>query len=88
MISRPADKLEITLYKDDRDELRVRSDTLTALLSSFRAVLSQKDSAPFTYRDMKLRKLVSELYPRERPTPFPWLFSSEPKFETAIDTSN
>ena len=32
-------------------------------------------------RDMELREKVLKMYPRGRPTPFPWEFSSEPKFE-------
>jgi hypothetical protein len=75
--------VEISLYKDQRDELKVAADTLTALISPFRAVLSQKERAPFTERDMALRKKIFELYPRDRPTPFPWEWSIEPKFEVA-----
>lgn len=81
MMPRPGTKYEATIHKDDRSELEVKSDTLVALLSSFRAVLSQRESAPFTPRDMELRNRIIELYPRERPTPFPWLFSHEPRFE-------
>ena len=88
MRSRPTDEVEIALHREDRNELEVKSDTLTAMLSSFRATLSQKISTPFTHRDMELRKLVSELYPRERPTPFPWMFSSEPEFERAVGVSH
>ena len=81
MHRRPRDKREIAL-SDERDELQVKADTLSAMLSRFRAVLYQKESAPFTTRDMELRNKVLELYPRDRSTPFPWGFSSEPKFET------
>lgn len=41
---------EVAVHKDDRSELEVKSDTPTALLSSFRAVLSQREPAPFTPR--------------------------------------
>jgi hypothetical protein len=83
MMSMPGTKYEMAIHKDDRSELEVKSDTLIALLSSFRAVLSQREPAPFTPRDMELRKRVIKLYPRERPTPFPWEFSHEPNFVIA-----
>ena len=72
---------DISLYKDQRDEIEVEADTLQALLSPVRAVLNQKETKPFTARDMELREKVMKMYPRGRPTPFPWEFSSEPKFE-------
>jgi len=78
----PRDEMELALRKDEREEVIVRADTLTATLSVFMAVLSQKQVAPFTDRDMELRKKVLEAYPRSRPTPFPWSFTHEPKFET------
>lgn len=79
----PRDEREMSLQRDDRVEIQVKSDTLTAHLSSFRAVLSQKEAAPFTEKDMDLRKRVFELYQKDRPTPFPWQYSPEPKFEVA-----
>ena len=79
----PSDERELVFKKDERKELKVSADTLTARLSVFRAVLTQKEAAPFTARDLELRKKVLGLYPRSRPTPFPWLFSHEPKFEVA-----
>jgi hypothetical protein len=78
---KPVDKLETAIHKDDRNEMKVKSDTLTAYLSPFRVVLNQKKKAPFTSRDVELRKRIIEIYPRERPTPFPWLFSPESAFE-------
>ena len=51
------------------------------MLSPMRAVLSQKEAAPFTKKDVELRKKVLEFYPRSRPTPFPWQFISEPEYE-------
>ncbi len=79
----PVDKTRISIQADYVKELRVWSDTLTAFMSPFRAVMAQKERAPFTKRDMELRSRVFELYPRSRPTPFPWDVSSEPKFEVA-----
>ncbi len=77
----PRDKTEFSLHKDDRDEVIVLADTLTAHLSSFRAVLSQKRAAKLTRRDAELREKIREMYTHDRPTPFPGSFSSETKFE-------
>jgi hypothetical protein len=82
-IAMPKGEMEISLLKDDREELKVEADTLVVMLSAFRAVLSQKEAAPFTKRDLELREKILELYPRSRPTPFPWEFSQEPKFDVA-----
>lgn len=64
-----------------KKEVIVKADTLTASLSLYRAVLSQEKASPFTIKDMTLREKIFELYPQNRPTPFPFLFSPEPKFE-------
>ena len=72
---------DLSPYRDLRDEVEVEADTLHAMLSPFRAILNQKEAKPFTARDMELREKVMKMYPRSRPTPFPWQFSSEPKFE-------
>jgi hypothetical protein len=73
---------DASLYRGQRDEVIVHADTLTGNLAMFHAVLSQKETKPFTQKDLDLRKRVIELYPHERPTPFPWEFSHEPKFKT------
>jgi len=84
MIIGPKIEGEISFFKaHERDELKVKADTLTARLSSFKVLLFQKEVAPLTTRDMELRKKVLELYPRNRSTPFPWLFTQEPEFEVA-----
>jgi hypothetical protein len=70
----------IDLYKDDKRELLATADTLTAHLSEFRAILNQKEAKPFTKRDAELREKVNQLYPRDRPTPFPWEWYPEPRF--------
>jgi hypothetical protein len=77
----PKGSAELSLLKDVRDEVEVEADTLQAFLSPFRAVLNQKEEKPFTARDMELREKVMKMYPRGRSTPFPWEFSSEPRFE-------
>lgn len=84
MVSLPRDENEMSLYKDLRDEIKVSADTLTARLSAYTAVLSQKEAAPFTARDMDLRKKVFELYSHTRSSPFPWTtVMPEPKFEVS-----
>jgi hypothetical protein len=52
---------EPTFYKDDKKEIIVKADTLTASLSLYRAVLSQEKASPFTIKDMKLREKIFEL---------------------------
>ena len=83
MYLRPPDEREINIQKDERDELNVSADTLSAMLSRNRVVLYQKEAAPFTARDMELRKRILELYPRSTQAPVPWLISWEPQFEVA-----
>jgi hypothetical protein len=71
---------EYDIFKDDKRELSVTADTLTAYLSGFRAILNQIEAKPFTKHDAELREKVRELYPRDRPTPFPWEWSTESRF--------
>jgi len=82
-ITMPYDEGELSLYKEVRDKLKVTADTLEAILSPIRAILFQREPAPFTARDLELRKRIIELYPRDRSTPFPMFFSKEPEFEVA-----
>jgi hypothetical protein len=81
----PHNDMEISLYKKNRVEVIVKSDTLTARLSDFRAVLYQVKAQAFTRKDMKLREKVFEIYTKDRPTPFPWSFRTEPRFETKLN---
>jgi len=78
---RPRNDKEISLYKDQRDEVTLKADTLSVAAGAVRAVLFQKEAKPFTSRDLALRKLVFELYDKTTPTPFPFGFSSEPRYE-------
>lgn len=78
---RKKEQSELAIHKDSREEIQLKADTLSALLSKHRAALFQKQKVPFTRKDMELRKKILDLYPRDSPTPFPWSFSSEPKFE-------
>jgi hypothetical protein len=78
---------ELSLFRDERDELEVEADTLKAFLTSVRAVLSQREEKPFTARDEELRDKVIKMYPRDRPTPAPWEWSVEPKYEKEKESS-
>lgn len=81
-LPKPEEKeADLSLSRKVRGVVEVKADTLSAFLSAYRAVLSQKEKAPFTESDRQLRKTVLALYPHARPTPFPWEFSEEPKFE-------
>lgn len=82
----PRDEMGVDLRKAEKDVLKVKADTLGAYLDIYKAVLYQREAAPFTARDLKLRNKLFEIYTRDRPTPFPWMFLEEPKF-TVADTS-
>jgi len=53
-----------------RYEIRVKADTLHALLSSIRAVLYQKEPEPFTERDERLYVMILSIYRNKRKLPF------------------
>ncbi len=79
----PKGGVEIGLNRDwNRDHLIVKADTLEANLAGSVATLLQHSYAPFTKRDVELRKQVFELYNHDRPTALPFYVSPEPKFET------
>lgn len=86
-ITMPREDWEIVVNPFDRDELQVRADTLAARLAPMRAVLYQRAPAPFTSRDMDLRRRILKLYPRDRSTPFPIFLQKEPKFEVVGEES-
>jgi len=81
LLEMPTGERDVALKRGDREGVRIRADTLYARLSPYRATLYQRTASPFTCRDLELRRLILELYPRDRPTPFPWSFSVEPPFE-------
>ena len=60
----------IEIFDKSRREIRVKADTLYAFLMAYRAVLFQKEVAPFTERDRALEEFVSDRYPHMRDTPF------------------
>ena len=51
------------IWHDDKEAIRVVADTLRARLSLYTAFLYQKETAPFTERDVDLRKRIFKLYP-------------------------
>ena len=64
----PQGGLDISFNWDgNRDHLIVKADTLEAFLTRGGATLLQRKSEPFTERDMKLRKIVFDLYPHAQP---------------------
>lgn len=67
------------------EELLVKSDNLSALLSSLRACLFQKQVQALTYRDLKLRQLVYKLYPS---TQHPFFSPLEVLFDLAFRATN
>jgi len=74
-------RADISPYIGQRWEVLVKADTLSGFLGATRAVLFQTRRAPFTQRDVELRRIVFMLYPHNRSTPFPWGFTHEPPFE-------
>jgi hypothetical protein len=47
LMTYPKDDIEMSLHKDDRDEVLVKADTLTAFLSGFRAGCISKRAKTF-----------------------------------------
>ena len=73
---------EISIHKTTRREIIIKADTVGAIISTFRAILYQKEKALFTNRDLMLRKEILELYPRRSASPLPIGYSYEPEFIT------
>jgi hypothetical protein len=73
-------RYELAIHKSTRKEIIIKADTIGAIISTFRAVLYQREKSPFTNRDLKLRERILEIYTRTTPSPFPVGFSHEPKF--------
>ena len=86
-LNMPTDDREVVLNPLQREELKAKADTLMVRLAPVRAVLYQREAAPFTNKDLELRKNILELYPRERSTPFTLGFYREPKFRVKDEAS-
>jgi hypothetical protein len=78
----PSSEHDISPYKDQRVSLIVKADTLDALITPLRAILSQRERRAFTVKDMELRQLILDIFPHSSSTFFPWGFSVEPPFDT------
>ena len=66
----PVAEGRIEIFGRDRGEIRVRADTLSALISPYRAILYQREPARLTERDRELLEIVMEAYPKRHHTPF------------------
>lgn len=77
----PSSFWEMALFPYHREHLLVKADSLSARLAHMRAVLYQRDWAPFTERDVELRRKIKEIYGRDLMTPLPLAFRAEPEFE-------
>ena len=78
----PSDDMEMVLLKDERPELWIKADTLTAFVTIYQVNLFQNVAAPFTEKDVRLRNKMLELFNRKTGTPFPFGFlRREPKFK-------
>ena len=81
----PSSNWEVALFPYHREHLRVRADNLSARLAHMRAVIYQKNWAPFTERDVELRRKIREIYDRDLITPLPLAFKTEPEFEVEAE---
>ena len=81
----PSSYWEMALFPYHREHLHVKADNLTVRLSQMRAVLFQRERAPFTERDVELRNRIREIYGRDQITPLPFAFRSEPEFEVEAE---
>jgi hypothetical protein len=63
-------------------EILFKADTLYATISPTRAVLFQKSRAPFTRKDLELRRTILDLFNSRFTIP---VFDPEPKFEILVD---
>jgi len=79
----PADSLDVSIYKFEREGLKVSADTLSVFLYPFKAVLFQREPAPFTQRDLMLRRRILELYSRNRSSILATSIHREPKFQVS-----
>jgi hypothetical protein len=90
---KPQKKLEIgefwpSLYEIEFNTIEIQADTLYAYLSPYKAILFQKKKAPFTSKDLDLRKTIMSLYTHSRASAFPFNTLREPKFETVESGSH
>jgi hypothetical protein len=78
----PEGGLDLSFNTDwNRDHLRVKADTLEAVLTKSVATLLQRKSMPFSARDMSLRSVVFDLFPHDRQAGLSMYTMMEPEFE-------
>jgi len=83
----PTGRVDMSIYKFEREGLKVSADTLAVFLHPFKAVLFQREPAPFTSRDLNLRNRILELYRKNRSSILSTSTYSEPKFQIAEEPS-
>lgn len=65
----------------NRDHIIVKADTLEAFLTQSVATLLQKQSEPFTQRDLRLREIILGLYDKNRAGILSPFLQREPEFD-------
>ena len=78
----PFSELDVSIYRYERDGIKVKADTLSAFLYMFKAVLFQVEAEPFTVLDKELREAVLSHYTRDRSSILATGVVSEPPFES------
>lgn len=76
----PSSRFDVSIYKDERDGYKYTADTLNVFLYPFKAVLYQTEPEPFTAKDLRLREVVLQHYPRVRGTALTIARIREPSF--------
>ena len=77
----PSGSLDLSIYRKEREGLKVTGDSLSVFLYPFKAVLFQREPAPFTPRDLMLRRRILELYRRNRSSILATSIHREPNFQ-------
>ena len=77
----PSSEWDTSIYKNERDGIQCKADNLSAFLYEFKAVMYQKDFAPFTKKDLMMREIVLDNYPRSRSSFLSTGIQREPYFE-------
>jgi hypothetical protein len=83
----PSGPVDVSIYKFEREGLKVSADTLAVFLHPFKAVLFQRESAPFTSRDLDLRDRILTLYRKNKSSLLATSVYHEPKFQIAEEPS-
>ena len=72
---------DITLDDLDREKLRIIADTLAVRLAPARVILFQREAAPFTQRDQKLKDIIFRLYKLDKTSFLPLKSPKEPEYK-------